>query len=267
VTGGRRPLRVRWKERLADSCFHPRWIHRAHLEPALRELGARAQGVLLDVGCGRRPYEPLFAGRVRRYVGTDWPGHADRARPDVVADALALPVRSGAVDTLLATELMEHVPSADRFLQEAARVLRAGGLLLLTVPFLEPLHEEPRDFFRFTPHGLRALLERHGFACDAVRQRGGWWSVALGSFVSQALYEWANPERADGSRRDHPLALALVLPLCATSQLAAYALDRLLPSRRYAMGYVVAATRASGPAVECAASRDTSASRASAGKV
>ena len=244
MTGAGRSTRARWKDRLAGSCLHPRWIHRVHLEAALGDLAARADGLLLDVGCGLRPYERLFAGRIRRYVGADWPGHADRARPDVVADALALPVRSGVVDTLLATELMEHLPSADRFLEEAARVLRPGGTLLLTVPFLEPLHEEPRDFFRFTPHGLRALLERHGFACDLVRGRGGWWSVALGSFVSQALYEWANPERPDGSRRDHPLALAFVLPVCGAVQLAAYALDRLIPSRRYALGYVVAATLA-----------------------
>jgi SAM-dependent methyltransferase len=217
--------------------------------------------VLLDVGCGRRPYEPLFAGRVRRYVGADWPSHAERARPDLVADALSLPVRSGAVDTLLATEVVEHLPSPDRFLEEAARVLRPGGTLLLTVPFLEPLHEEPRDFYRFTPHGLRVLLERHGFTCDAVRARGGWWSVSLGSFVSQSVYEWANPERADGSRRDNPLALALVLPFCAACQLLAYALDRLVPSSRYAMGYVLAATRGAGSALECGAGGDASAAR------
>lgn len=254
MTGKGRPWRARWKERLAGSCLHPRWIHQTHLGRALREVSPRAHGLLLDVGCGRRPYEPLFAPRVRRYLGADWPRHAGRARPDLVADALMLPIRDQAIDTLLATELLEHLPSGDAFLREAARVLAPDGTLILTVPFLEPLHEEPRDFLRYTPHGLRALLERHGFAPDIVRPRGGFWSVTLGSFVSQSLYEWANPERADGTRPDRPLALALVLPFCAAAQLLARGLDRLLPSRRYTMGYVLAATRAPRPAVECAGS-------------
>ena len=239
---------ARWRERLGNSCLHPRWIHRVHLEPALRAVAPRAHGLLLDVGCGRRPYEALFAGRVRAYIGADWPSHAGRARPDVRADALALPVRAATVDTLLATELLEHLPSADAFVEEAARVLKPHGVLLLKVPFLEPLHEEPRDFVRYTPHGLRALLERHGFALQELRGRGGFWSVTLGSFVSQALYEWANPEQADGSRADRLLPLALVLPMCSAAQLLAYALDRLVASRRYTMGYVLAATRRPGPA-------------------
>ncbi|HET9315339.1 MAG TPA: class I SAM-dependent methyltransferase [Vicinamibacteria bacterium] len=238
------------RERLRRTALFPRWINTVHVEPLLTRVRGRARGTLLDVGCGRRPFERMFAGQVTRYLGMDWPSRDDRAYPDVVGNALALPLRSASVDTVLATELMEHLPSPDVFLSEVARVMRRPGTLILTVPFMEPLHEEPRDFFRFTPHGLRALLERHGFAVEEVLPKGGWWSVVVGSFVSQALYEWANPEGRDGRRRDNPLALALVVPVCSLAQVLAYVLDRVFRSRRYTLGYVVLAT-APAPGAAC----------------
>lgn len=233
---------------LARSVLHPRWIGRVYMEPALGEASAFTRGVLLDLGCGPRPYEFLFAGRVDRYFGVDWPKRADPARPDVVADATRLPFRSACADTVLATELMEHLPSPDVFLQEVARVLRPSGTLVLSVPFLEPLHEEPRDFYRFTPHGLRALLSRHGFDLERSWRKGGFWSVTLGSFANQALYGCVNPEDEAGRRRDHPLVLALVVPVCSLLQLLGYGLDRLLPSRAYTLGYVALARRSAAAA-------------------
>jgi SAM-dependent methyltransferase len=213
-----------------------------HIEADLLRARAFARGTLLDVGCGPRRYEPIFEGLVSQYFGLDWPAEPDRARPHVIADALRLPIRSHAVDTVLATELMEHLPSSDEFLDEAARVLRVNGALILTVPFMEPLHEEPRDFLRFTPNGLRALLQRHGFALRHLWQRGGWWSVVLGSFVNQSLYDWATDVDAAGRRR-YGLASIVVLPLCAILQWLAYHLDRIRTSPRYALGFTVVATR------------------------
>jgi SAM-dependent methyltransferase len=242
-------LRERLRERLRGTLLYPRWINTVHIEPLLRQVAPCARGLLLDVGCGQRPFEPLFRDRVTRYVGLDWPTSDERARPDVVGDALALPVRSGTVDTVLATELMEHLPSPDTFLSEIARALRRPGSLILTVPFMEPLHEEPRDFFRFTPHGLRAVLERNGFRVEQILAKGGWWSVVVGSFVNQTLYDWANPEGPDGRRPNHALALALVLPLCSLAQLCGYLLDRVFRSRRYTLGYVVLASIGDAPPV------------------
>jgi hypothetical protein len=76
-----------------------------------------------------------------------------------------------------------------------------------------------------------------------LRAKGGWWSVVVGSYVNQSLYEWVNPARPDGTRRNNPIGLALALPLCAVAQAVGYGLDRVLPSRRYTLGYVVVATR------------------------
>jgi SAM-dependent methyltransferase len=219
-----------------------------YIDAALRRLGDQVHGDLLDVGCGRRPHEAALGRRVRRYVGLDWPARPERAGPDVVGDALRLPFLPHSFDTVLATELLEHLPAPGAFLAEVARVLRPGGALLVSVPFMEPLHEEPRDYTRFTAYGLRYLLEAAGFHVEHLLGKGGWFSVVLGSFLNQALYLWANPEDGQGRRRDNPLVLALVLPCCAAAQVLAYALDRVIPSRRYALGYVAMARQPAPPA-------------------
>jgi SAM-dependent methyltransferase len=230
------------KDRLRETWLFPRYLGALHTRRSLEAIHPDLAGVLLDVGCGRRPYEPLFAGRVRKYVGVDRPAYAGAARPHVIGDALDLPVAGSSVDVVLAMEIMEHVPEPARFLAEAARVLKPGGRLVLSVPFMEPLHEEPRDFYRFTPYGVARLLDQHGFAPRSINRKGGWWSVVLGSFVSQALYDTANPPRFDGSRGT-TIAGVLVTPLCAAVQLLGYVMDLVAPGRRYTLGYVVVAER------------------------
>lgn len=232
---------IRVKRALANTWLFPRYIHLLYMREALKGAREHVRGRLLDVGCGLRQYEELVSDRVTQYVGMDWPVIAGRARADVIGDALRIPIRFATVDTVLATELMEHLADPIGFLTEAARVLRTGGVLVLSVPFMEPLHEEPRDYYRFTPYGLRRLLEEQGFVVQHIWSKGGWWSVVLGSFVSQSLYDLANPADAQGARRDGILA-ALVLPLCALAQSSAYALDRLFRTSRYTLGYVAIAT-------------------------
>ena len=64
---------------------------------------------------------------------------------------------------MLSTQTLEHVPNPERIVAEWARVLRPGGNLLLTLPFMWPEHEMPYDFQRYTTNGLRAILEKSGF--------------------------------------------------------------------------------------------------------
>jgi SAM-dependent methyltransferase len=210
------------------------------MRQALAQANRFATGTLLDVGCGLRPYEDLFRERVNRYIGADLPVSMDKTRADVIANALYLPFACSSLDTLLSTEVMEHLPEPGKFLAEANRTLRPEGCLILSVPFLEPLHEEPRDYFRFTPYSLKFLLEEHGFFLEAVWQRGGWWSVAIGSFLTQSLYEWANPVGVD-LRRTRTWKSGVVFPITVLSQWSGYMLDKLFRSERYTLGYLVAA--------------------------
>ena len=121
---------------------------------------APAPLLVLDIGCGERPYEDLFAKC--HYVGINRTAIA--ARPDIVADAMAMPIRDASVDLVLCTQVLEHVPNPLQLVHEAYRVLKPGGGLVLSAPFYWPVHEEPSDFFRFTQYGLQNLTSDAGFA-------------------------------------------------------------------------------------------------------
>jgi SAM-dependent methyltransferase len=127
-------------------------------------------GDLLDNGCGNAPFAAWYRPLVDRVVTLD---AAPLPTVDVVAFADELPFADGSFDTILATEVLEHVTDAERAVADAYRVLRPGGHLIVTVPYLYPTHEAPYDFRRFTHFGLRSILERHGFEVVGVDAKGG----------------------------------------------------------------------------------------------
>jgi SAM-dependent methyltransferase len=138
---------------------------------------------LLDIGCGNKPYEALLSN-VDLYVGVDISSSANAA--DVVAHACHLPFRSSTFDSVLCSQVLEHVEQPETLIKEAYRVLKPGGRILLTAPMCWRHHEEPYDFFRFTRHGLRYLLESAGFETETLEQQGGAWRV-VGQTMANAL--------------------------------------------------------------------------------
>jgi SAM-dependent methyltransferase len=141
------------------------WLANHKLVEALERASPHARGVLLDVGCGAMPFEPLFRGAVTCYLGLDLARSPDvgGARLDVVARAEALPVRGGAVDTVLAISMINRLPEPQRMLEETHRVLRPGGMLILELEQMAPVYRPPHDYWRFTRHGADWLLDRAGF--------------------------------------------------------------------------------------------------------
>lgn len=114
----------------------------------------------------------------------------------VVADAGALPFRDGTIDGVLCEQVLEHAPDAMGAIQEIARVLRPGGRLYVTLPFLWPFHASPHDYRRWTVSG--AASDFAGFDLVALGLAGGptttlvnvlheWLAIAL-SFDLEPLY-------------------------------------------------------------------------------
>jgi len=141
------------------------------LQGGLESVGCLLTGRLLDLGCGSKPYQDIFGARVHSWIGLDLETKVSAA--DVLGSALRLPFGDGSFDSVLSTQVLEHVAQPEIVLRETYRVLRLGGHLVLTTPQTNPLHEEPNDFFRFTCHGLRFLAERAGFTVLAVKPLGG----------------------------------------------------------------------------------------------
>jgi SAM-dependent methyltransferase len=134
-----------------------------------RELSSDA--VVLDVGAGDAPYRELFEHTNYRTLEWHASEHEGAEGADILASADAVPVDDDSCDAVLLTEVLEHIPEPLAVLRELRRILRPGGRLVLTVPFVWQLHELPHDYYRFTDAGLRSLLDRAGFVDVEVHAR------------------------------------------------------------------------------------------------
>ena len=91
-------------------------------------------------------------------------------KPDIVTSVCSMPMFEGAsFDAVFMMEVLEHVPEPQQALSEIRRVLKPGGRLILSVPFIFPLHEEPHDYYRYTKYGLAYMLR--AFADVSIRER------------------------------------------------------------------------------------------------
>jgi SAM-dependent methyltransferase len=157
---------------------HNRDIKR-RLRAVVRTKGRRYfSGRLVDIGCGVKPYERDLQGFVAEHVGVDYgETQYDLRRVDIVATAYEVPVPDESFDCALATEVLEHLEDPVVALAEWRRIVRPGGHLLVTTPFMWGIHDQPRDFYRYSPYGLRHVLERGGWEVVEVTQLGGFWST------------------------------------------------------------------------------------------
>lgn len=156
--------------------------------------------VVVDLGAGDAPYRELFSHC--DYLTTDWEGsvHERASDVDVLAPADALPLEDGSADAVLLTQVLEHVPDPRSVLVEVARLLRAGGGVFMTVPFVWELHELPYDFWRFTPASLERLLSGAGFVEIDVQARNDCFTT-LAQLMRNV--QWAMgraPDRRDSER-------------------------------------------------------------------
>jgi SAM-dependent methyltransferase len=164
------------------------------VERVLKAVAPQARGRLLDVGCGDKPYEAWFRPYVNAYIGIE---HCDtfmsttaaggRGRPDVVYSGRRLPFRDASFETVLSVQVLEHTPWPGALVAEMSRVLTPDGLLILTAPFQFRLHEQPHDYFRYSPHGLRQLCADAGLEVLEVVPQGSLWTVIghkLNSYLS-----------------------------------------------------------------------------------
>lgn len=146
---------------------------------------------LLDVGCGARPYAPVYQPWARKTYGVDVPFTPIlKNRLDAYSDAQFLPFANQSFEIVVCTEVMEHIPNPSRMLSEISRILVLGGQLYLTTPFLVPEHEAPYDFYRYTRYGLEHLLKQQGFRVAALERKGDLLGVSVAAWMRYQLKFW-----------------------------------------------------------------------------
>lgn len=134
------------------------------------------KGRLLDIGCGAKAKRFIIGDRVTHYVGLDHEGSMHGlGNVDIVGTAYNIPEPDSSFDSVLCTAVLEHLEDPLKALRESFRVLRPGGCAVYTVPFFWHLHEEPRDFYRYTKYGLEHLFREAGFEIIEVKPLSGFW--------------------------------------------------------------------------------------------
>lgn len=239
------------------SPLSPYWLDWVYLRNSVAELAPLASGWMLDVGVAERPYGEVFRPHVERYVGLDYPpallqiqpelwNILDRTREamDVFGDGNRMPFRDACFDSVLCTEVLEHLTTPERCLREVGRVLKPGGRLLLTVPFTQPLHQLPQDYYRFTPGSLEDLAVRAGLEVESIEARGNFAS-ALGALSSQFVLRTfgAISQQSDGSVILSRWRSVLLLPFLALMQLAFRLLARVTNDQTAVQGYSLVARK------------------------
>lgn len=208
--------------------FNPVWISeqrlRSQIKSTIAPIVFSPAARWLDVGCGLRPYESYFP--VGSYVGVDIEvsGRDPKLKaPDYYYDGRILPFPDGSFEGVISTQVLEHVPDPRSLLSEMHRVIKPGGSLIVSLPFVWQEHEEPYDFFRFTSFGLTELLKQTDFEVDSITKDTGaieTLAVALNVYI---VHNLVPPIRGFG----RSFALAICFPM----QLIAIILQRVLPDR------------------------------------
>lgn len=138
-----------------------------HLRPSM---------ILYDVGCGQKPFASFLRGKVAKHIGIDIDnGFYDRTHIDIFGSADNLPIPNASADAILSSQVIEHIPDAEKSIAEAARALKPGGLLFLSYPYLYPIHAPPYDFARLSRFAIDRILEHHQLKLVERRTLGGFW--------------------------------------------------------------------------------------------
>lgn len=168
----------------SPNMFHPFYIIRTGLKNAILSNSTFMSGKMLDFGCGSKPYKDQF--KVDEYIGLDYEndGHThENEQIDVFYDGQNIPFPDEYFDSVLSSEVFEHVFNIERVLTEINRVMKKEGKLLITCPFVWNEHEVPHDYARYTLFALRDLLDRHGF--ELVKEEKS------GDFITTIFQLWS----------------------------------------------------------------------------
>jgi SAM-dependent methyltransferase len=130
------------------------------------------RGVVIDLGGKRENKRGIFQPPEEHAKAWWYVNLAMNTRPNIFGDVTQVPLKSECADTIICTEVLEHLENPAACIKEIFRLLRPGGRAFVSVPFMYPVHADPYDFQRFTADGLRRLFQQ--FSNIDVMPMGGW---------------------------------------------------------------------------------------------
>ena len=168
--------------------INPLYFVRRGIYKGIVKNASFMKGLLLDFGCGKKPYQMLF--NVYGYVGLEiWrDGQAGSGKTvDVFYDGKTLPFLNDSFDSIFTSEVFEHIFNVDHVLSEIHRVMKPGGYILITLPFVWEEHEAPWDFARYTSYAISHILNQSGFDIVVIDKSSNYIETSFQLFIAYII--------------------------------------------------------------------------------
>lgn len=145
-------------------------------------------GKLLDLGCGNLPLYGMYKDYSNDIISADWSvTEKNRLFLDLRVDLnKGLPIADSTFDTILLTDVLEHIANPFSLWQEMTRILKPDGKLIIGVPFFHLLHEEPFDYFRYTEFSLNLFSKENNLKIIELYPYGGSLEILM-DFIAKHL--------------------------------------------------------------------------------
>ncbi|SRR3990172_3231812 len=159
---------------------------RANMDLVLKKLFRQLKpGIVLDVGSRNSPYRKVVPAT--KFMTLD----ADASKnPDITCDLNeGIKWESDYFDTVVATEILQYVREPQHLVNEIHRVLKPGGVCILSTRFIQPYTPNPKDYYRFSHDALQYLLRNfrkvevipHGTAIQSI------WNIVTTGYSKYVL--------------------------------------------------------------------------------
>lgn len=142
---------------------NPFWLSRKALSACIRRNSKFLTGKTLDFGCGTQPYRSIVSNIDYIAIEYDTPNNRKNKIADIYYDGNSIPLPDSSIDSIMSTQVLEHVPNPQKIVDEFYRILKPNGYIVLSAPLIWPEHETPYDFFRYTSYGIRNIFKSSGF--------------------------------------------------------------------------------------------------------
>lgn len=167
------------------SYFSPTKIARQNIVMAMCYAAQKyARGHMIDVGCGSKPYQPIFQPYVDTYFGIDYlptamVNYGENTKADLFVDCTDTKLEPHRYDTALSIQVIEHIYDTEKYIAECYRLLKKGGIGIFTIPFLWQCHAEPFDYYRFTKYAIEKQFREQAFEILELRPLEGAYATII----------------------------------------------------------------------------------------
>ncbi|RDX35488.1 SAM-dependent methyltransferase [Arcobacter sp. HD9-500m-PIT-SAG03] len=156
-------------------------------------------GKCIDIGSGCSPYKKFILNNVSEFISVDKGSvhkHMFQTSQEkfIDADLKDLPFENNSLDTIILTQVLEHIDEPFKALVEIKRVIKKDGIIILSVPFIYQAHATPYDYFRFSEYGLKKICQDYNFEILEFHHQG-YLGTTLISILNGFIWELASKRK------------------------------------------------------------------------